>query len=555
MLGSALDLDELLGLVMDRISDLVRAERSTLFLVDRQTGELWSKVAQGSDAIRLPPGSGLAGHVADTGAIVNVADAYADPRFNAEVDRLSGFQTVTLLAAPLRGKDGTIIGVAQALNKRAGETFGPEDERALAAMCNVVGIALENAQLVTTMRAKTEELERTQERLRRKVAEVDLLFEIEREISHTAGLDALIDAILERAMATVHAGSAAVLLVEGPEGLLHVKRRGTPAQLLVVRPLPTDGPAGRALSGGEPEISNDSGRMALVTRAGLGAGAVATAALVSREQGEAQVVGVLELVDEPGRSFTEEDLKLAAMVAGQLARAVTLARNRAETERAGRLAALGQMLSGIVHDLRSPMTVIGGYSELMSREPSEVERDKFASIVLSQIDQVNAMTREVLAFVRGERQVLLRRVMLGHFWSEMKATLGRELESRRVALHITLDYDGVARLDEGKIRRLVTNLARNAAQAMPDGGRFTVRCDADGDVLVLEFGDDGPGLPPQVLARLFSTFNSRGKTGGTGLGLAIVKEAVESHGGVIACRTGPGQGTTFTVRLPGSVAS
>jgi signal transduction histidine kinase len=167
---------------------------------------------------------------------------------------------------------------------------------------------------------------------------------------------------------------------------------------------------------------------------------------------------------------------------------------------------------------------------------------------------VSQMTREVLAFVRGERQLLVRPVFLGTFWRDLGANLAKELEERRIALELVVEYGGAARFDEGKIRRLATNLARNAAQAMPVGGHFRLACRADGDALVLAFEDDGPGIPPHVATRLFTAFNSHGKKGGTGLGLAIVKEVVDAHGGSIECRTAAGEGTTFTVRLPGAIS-
>ncbi len=101
-------------------------------------------------AIRLPIGKGLAGHVARTGEVVNITDAYSDPRFNPEIDRKSGYSTRTVLCMPMRNKNGEIIGVFQLLNKRIGH-FGPEDEAFIEALSVHAAIALENARMAQEM--------------------------------------------------------------------------------------------------------------------------------------------------------------------------------------------------------------------------------------------------------------------------------------------------------------------------------------------------------------------------------------------------------------------
>jgi HD-GYP domain-containing protein (c-di-GMP phosphodiesterase class II) len=143
------DLDRLLGVVMTEAAKVVDADRCTLFLLDRDRGVLWSKIAQGMDAgkeIRLPLGVGIAGHVARSGEIVNLADAYADPRFNRAVDDRTGYVTRTLLCVPMRNTRGEVTGVIQALNKEGGP-FTAEDEELLVALGGQAASAIENAVL------------------------------------------------------------------------------------------------------------------------------------------------------------------------------------------------------------------------------------------------------------------------------------------------------------------------------------------------------------------------------------------------------------------------
>jgi signal transduction histidine kinase len=134
----------------------------------------------------------------------------------------------------------------------------------------------------------------------------------------------------------------------------------------------------------------------------------------------------------------------------------------------------------------------------------------------------------------------------------VRAQLERDFKHRDIELAIDLRDKGTARFDEGKILRVVHNLARNAAEAMANrGGKFTITVDrdkADG-ALVLTFADDGPGVPREIEHRLFQSFVTSGKKGGTGLGLAMAKKIAEEHGGTITARSSR-SGATFAMRLP-----
>jgi signal transduction histidine kinase len=98
--------------------------------------------------------------------------------------------------------------------------------------------------------------------------------------------------------------------------------------------------------------------------------------------------------------------------------------------------------------------------------------------------------------------------------------------------------------------RVIHNLARNASQAMPNGGGFIIRTRDEEEGIVFEFKDNGMGIPVELQGRLFDPFTTAGKKGGTGLGLAIVKKIIDDHRGDIRVTSAPGQGTCFTVSLP-----
>src|SRR5215475_3587569 len=177
-MSSERNLVALLDLIANEATKLMRADRASLFLLDRERGKLWSKVVLGSDEIHFDACLGIAGAVALTGETINVEDAYQDPRFYKEIDSLSGYHTQSLLAVPLRTNNGEIIGTFEVLNKETG-AFSKADEEILKALA---AISLENAWLYDKMQEEIgqrkdaeQALKRTADELQAALAEVEQL--------------------------------------------------------------------------------------------------------------------------------------------------------------------------------------------------------------------------------------------------------------------------------------------------------------------------------------------------------------------------------------------
>ena len=153
-LMSITDLDALLRDMATVTTQLLDADRATIFIVDRERGEIWSRVALGTGAgeIRQAIGVGIAGLVAATGETVNIADAYDDPRFNPEPDQRTGYRTKSLLTFPMTGQNERVIGVFQVVNKNGGGAFTADDEETLSSLGASAAVAVENAQLVAEQR-------------------------------------------------------------------------------------------------------------------------------------------------------------------------------------------------------------------------------------------------------------------------------------------------------------------------------------------------------------------------------------------------------------------
>src|SRR5256886_1155760 len=152
-LMSITDLDALLRDMATVTTQLLEADRATIFIVDRERGEIWSRVALGTSAgeIRQAIGVGIAGLVAATGEAVNIPDAYDDPRFNPEPDQRTGYRTKSLLTFPMTGQNERVIGVFQVVNKNGGE-FTADDEETLSSPGASAAVAVENAQLIAEQR-------------------------------------------------------------------------------------------------------------------------------------------------------------------------------------------------------------------------------------------------------------------------------------------------------------------------------------------------------------------------------------------------------------------
>lgn len=163
-LATVIDLDSLLAVIVDKATEVLEAERASIFIHDEAARCLVNRVSGQLEkgAVTVPVGVGIAGTIAESGATLNIPDAYRDPRFNPAFDQKTGFRTRAILGAPLLSHDGRLVGVIQLLNKRTGGCFTEGDEALLKAFAAHAGVALERARLVETALEK----ERMEETLR-----------------------------------------------------------------------------------------------------------------------------------------------------------------------------------------------------------------------------------------------------------------------------------------------------------------------------------------------------------------------------------------------------
>jgi signal transduction histidine kinase/putative methionine-R-sulfoxide reductase with GAF domain len=551
-LGATLDLDELLELILDKLTELVEADRATLYLLDETNGELVSRVVAGSEvrSIRMKVGHGVAGLVAKTGEPIRIEDAYRDPRFEREWDLLTGYRTHNMLAAPLKNHVGRTMGVLQVLNKRGSGGFTSDDEAILGALGTQAAVAIDNSRLMLSLIQKNQQLVETKEQLERKFRELSLLFELERATARATSIDELAVATLTQVANACGARGGALLLADEETGDL-VERRfdrlGTGG--LERRPAKSgEGLLGAAMSTAEPVLLRDLGR----DPRALGAAPFpVTSVLAVQLEGDPEPLGAIAVFttgdEEP---LADTDVGLLRLVAANVSTAVRLFNASRAREVGERLTAIGRLLSQVIHDFKTPMTVISGYVQLMADADDRATRHEFSELVLRQFDVLGAMQREVLEFARGETKIFVRRVYVRKFFAELERQVRLEVGTHPIEIVMEVDSKLVARFDEGRVARALHNLARNALEAMGErGGRLTLRAELVGHDLVITVADTGPGIPKEIEGRLFQSFVTAGKRGGTGLGLAIVKKIVEEHGGRIDVHSSSA-GTRFVLVLP-----
>ncbi len=565
-LGSEHNIDRILDTVMERTTGLVGAERATLFLVDEREGVLWSRNTQGGEVetIEVPVGTGIAGWVAAHGRTVNVKDAYKDPRFNAAFDERTGFRTRSVLCAPLVDSQARVIGAIQVLNKGEGY-FTPADEDLLGAIASQAAISIHNSKLYLDIVGKNIDLMETSMRLEARGKELELLFRIERAAATATAIDQAMEGVISATLEEFPSEAAGVAVIDrDTDSVRWGYVVGEHSDALSAANLAVGkGLVGTVLSTGKAMRVTRRGEEVPELAAELGPGdwpiRHAVAVPITHKQ---QRLGALVLVNRTNnpRGFTDADERLLTLIASRLGLSFVLANAIEEDQKAERLAAIGQMLSGVIHDLKTPLTIMSGYARAMVGEERKEVRQEHRERIKKQIALVKEMTRELMAFARGDSEVLFRKVFIRTFLDEIAELLRGEFAGSGIELLIEDRFGGTLRMDEQKIKRVIYNMARNAREAMataegepPRGSHFIIRVEADEDVVRLSFIDDGPGIPPEVQARLFEPFVTHGKSNGTGLGLAIVQQIAEEHGGTIRVDTAVGEGTTFELSIPRSL--
>lgn len=217
--------------------------------------------------------------------------------------------------------------------------------------------------------------------------------------------------------------------------------------------------------------------------------------------------------------------------------------------RADRINSLGELSAAVVHEVRNPLASIKGAVEILEDEiPTGSPRREFAGIIKQEVDRLDALVDEFLRFARPHKPAVAP-ASLNEVVQAVLTLIAQRAEAQGVSVEEQLvsDLPSVT-VDAEQIKQLLLNLAINALQAMPQGGRLTLRTRLDAKDAIVEIEDTGSGVEPRLQARIFDPFFTT-KEKGTGLGLSIAYKIAFEHGGSLTLANGE-QGALFRLSLP-----
>lgn len=496
VITASVNLEDVLGRILEQISQALRVEVVSLALIDHRTGELefrasTGKVEQSVVGIRLKMGQGIAGWVAQEGRGVIVPYAYEDPRFYPGVDKQLHFKTKAIVCAPIRLRD-QVIGIMEALNPKEG-VFDPDALTVLTGIGSLAGSAIRHAQLF-------EQLQAAHKRYRE-------LFE--------DSIDPILITNWDGRILEANRQAADILGIESKE-LLSM----TVAQLQIVNQHKV-GHKFENLASGET--------LAYESSLHTVGGREIPVQVYARE---APIEGVSHL------QWILRDI----------------------TERKNLDNLRNDLVSMIYHDLRSPLAnIVSSLDVLESLVSQDVDpaQKSLLDIAIRSTERIQRLTNSLLDIRRleagqpiGNRQT----ASPTHLVYEAVETVKPIVENKNQEVSLILP-DGLPEIwvDPDMIQRVLTNLLENAVKFTPPGSKIYIGARSDRKDVFIWVQDTGPGIPSNQHARIFDKFTRlHGKDGpkGLGLGLAYCRLAVEAHGGRIWVENAPDIGACFKFTLP-----
>ncbi|HEV8228720.1 MAG TPA: GAF domain-containing protein [Candidatus Limnocylindria bacterium] len=516
--SSARDWDEMLRIVIDRTTDAMGAEVSSLYLLERREGVLrlvatngLNPRAVGRATLRL--GEGITGWVANARVPLAVRDVHTEPRWHfvpsVDVERFT-----SMLSVPLVSRD-EVIGVMNV------QTVTPRD---------FDHTEIDFLQTIANQVAGIIEKGRLQRESERKLREVSALFEVSNVLTSTLDLDEVLALIVDR-LVRVYPGSAGAIYLRESEDVRERARSGD-----IGKTLPHA--ARQAIAEARPIVQGD--HLALPLLAGE------------------RLLGAMALRVPPGTDLADEEVAFVGALANQVAlaidKAALYALERQTTETLRELErARAEFVAVVTHDLRTPLSVIRGYLDLLAEKNGK--RKIPIDEAVAQVLRLDQLVDRILTGVRIENPDLtLRRARF-----DLRATVMTTLkELAPIARNHKLagPREGAAiwvRGDRRRTAEVLAGLVHNATKYAPEGTRIGVRVEQRRDRGIVRVSDEGPGVTAQDRARMFEPYvRAAAHAGlpGTGIGLFASRRVVEAQGGDIWYEDAPSGGSVFAFSLP-----
>lgn len=513
-MNSLLDLDKLLTFIVDNVIEVTDAERGFLMLADNGT-RLNFRIARNHKKDTLSQedfvvSRTIVEQVAETGEPILVANIEEEGSW-IFTQSVIDLQLKSVLCVPLI-MDERLLGVIYVDNSIKRSQFDDRALNLLTTLSSNAAIAIENASLYRNLEQKKKYLE-------------NLLIST-KEMSKT-------NSILAAVSIATHHIMDAILPFHHTTPYLYLFQED-------------DAPIAYRWQEGAFQIAVDDNQipeLETVTEWRFENSVLS----VPIWRGDIQL-GILNFRELPRRHIRHED---KYFVIG-LMNSLSLVLENLKREEEKQMTLIGQMASGIIHDLKNPISILRGYADYLlnfSDKCDKEDQDRVFKSILKQSDYMIQMVNDILDFARGEMKLNIQEYSIREHIENTVAYMEKALTERHIQLDFQLDFDGEIAIDVDRFKRVILNLMKNAVEAIEEDGRIWINVRKIDSNILISIANDGPPIPREIQKHLFRPFVTYGKVGGTGLGMAIVKKIVEEHGGQITFQSNEKE-TKFTITLP-----
>ena len=551
VIHSTLEPQAALLLIVSEAVRLMRASSGSVVLINPTTGLLEIHASQNLPAsatrLKLRVGEGITGWVARTGKPAQVGDVAKDPRY---VAARRGVRSE--LAVPLE-VNGEVRGVLNVDSDRT-NAFNPDDQELLQELAVQAAKVIHNTWLY--------------EQLRLKAGLFESLASVSRTINSTLNLDEALRAVTREACLLMRARMCSLMMLDETRAWLDLRASYGAGEIYLNKPRLSveESLLGVVVRRRKPlqvenvqtsnryqnvEIARHEGLVSLLSVPLLFAG---------------QVTGALNVYTGRAYNFSNEEVRILSALAELSGIAIEKARLYERTvdveeqlRQNEKLSALGLLAAEVAHEIRNPLTVMKLlYHSLDLKFPAGDPRAKDARLIEAKIEHLNRTVEQILAFARTTEPQLVP-VNLNELIDELGLLVRHKLANQNIEFVRALQPDlPPVPGDAPQLEQAFLNLILNATEAMPEGGRLTIRSrvirrprsSTRHTHVTLEFKDTGKGMSKELQRRAFRTVLITTKAKGTGLGLAIVGRILETHRGSIRIKSRSNHGTSIIITLP-----
>lgn len=596
-LTSTLDLNPLLNRIMNSAVEILNCEAGSLIMIDENTQELVFKVTVGPTAsdisdTRLPPGTGLIGQVAETGRAVMHNHTEDFQNWIDEADQQTGFLTRDILAVPMKVKE-TTIGVIEVINKLDGAPFTQDDLEVLSTFTSQAAISVENARLYT----------QTDEALSARLEEMSVMQRIDRELNASLDADRTMRITLDRSLDYSNTETGLIGLIdagENPENLVvrviassgfeemsfvtHSKLKGEETQKgMDITEIPA---VSFVIAEGRPAVNKHrSHQIQPTTKNSEGTGSerhppgntflleTSRSQVVVPIRRKTDVIGLILLESLLEDNFTEDAVTFLTRLSDHAAIAISNAMLYADLQSAN--IAKSEFVSLVSHELKTPMTSIRGYTDLLAQQtvgPVNEIQLNFLNTIRSNVNRMANLVSDLADVSRieaGRMRLEFGSVSMANIIEEVANSVQAQLTEKDHTLNLEIP-ENIPSVwgDYNRLIQVMNNLLSNAIKYTPQHGKIIVSCrvtdntwDPEGapQVILVSVADTGFGISLEDVPKIFHKFFRSGDqtvrdAPGTGLGLNITRHLVEMQGGQIWFESEYGKGSTFQFTIPVSAA-